>query len=205
MNHPLALALILALAWTSAVLAQNTVRKHVSTSSSTGVSVSTVNGQTTVLFNGQQVFAGPSRGPVTARSSNVNGVEYAAVYDGNTVIWENVPGAAQQLKSTNVRQKQATAKHVVRQVKPGGSAGGGAAGGGGGSAGGGLGSSASISVKSINGDTVVVYQGREIKVGQTSGRVAAKVKSVNGTEYAAAFDGDRVIWENVPGAADKLR
>lgn len=59
----------------------------------------------------------------------------------------------------------------------------------------------SISVNNNNGKTSVIYNGKEVWSGQTSGKVTAKCVSDNGTEYAAAFDGDKVIWENVKDAA----
>jgi hypothetical protein len=71
----------------------------VSSSASTGVSVSTVNGQAVVTLNGKEVYSGPAKGKVSSHSRKVDGVEYCAVYDGDTVVWENVPGAAQQLQS----------------------------------------------------------------------------------------------------------
>jgi hypothetical protein len=73
--------------------------KAASSSVSTGVSVSSANGQAVVKLNGKEVYSGPAKGKVSSRSSNVDGVEYCAVYDGDTVVWENVPGAAQHLES----------------------------------------------------------------------------------------------------------
>jgi hypothetical protein len=65
--------------------------------------------------------------------------------------------------------------------------------------------SSSISVRTENGQTTVTYKGEEVFSGQTSGMVKASSSSVNGTEYAAAFDGDKVIWENASGAAEQLK
>ena len=62
------------------------------------LSVNTVHGQTTVTYQGKQVFSGPTTGKVTARSLTSNGKEFAAVFDGDKVIWENEPGAARHLK-----------------------------------------------------------------------------------------------------------
>lgn len=56
--------------------------------------VNTVNGQTTVIYNGKEVFSGPTKGKVTSRSVSRNGKNYAAAWDEDTVLWENVPGAA---------------------------------------------------------------------------------------------------------------
>lgn len=62
-----------------------------------------------------------------------------------------------------------------------------------------------ISVKTENGDTTVTYKGEKVFEGRTSGMVSARASNVNGTEYAAVFDGDKVIWENTSGAADQIK
>ena len=49
------------------------------------------------------------------------------------------------------------------------------------------------------------YKGKEVFAGRTKGMVTAKASSENGTEYAAAFDGKKVLWENVPGAAKHVK
>ena len=66
-------------------------------------------------------------------------------------------------------------------------------------------SSASISVKTVNGQSTVTYNGKDVFTGRTKGKVTAKASSANGTEYAAAFDGKKTIWENVPGAAKHVK
>jgi hypothetical protein len=60
-------------------------------------------------------------------------------------------------------------------------------------------------VRNVNGQTTVTYKGEEVFSGQTTGAVSGRSSSVNGTEYAAAFDGDKVLWENVSGAAEQLK
>lgn len=70
-----------------------------SASASSGISVRTVNGQTTVTYKGEEVFSGQTSGMVKASSSSVNGAEYAAAFDGDKVIWENVAGAAGHIKA----------------------------------------------------------------------------------------------------------
>ncbi len=81
-----------------------------------GVSVRCVNGQTTVTYKGAEVFSGQTSGAVSARSSNVNGAEYAAAFDGDKVLWENVSGAAAQLKSApQVEMPGLTLPGVERQ------------------------------------------------------------------------------------------
>ena len=64
---------------------------------------------------------------------------------------------------------------------------------------------AGITIKTVNGRTVIVYQGQEFSVGPTRGKLSAKTKSADGEDYAATFEGDRVIWENVPGAAKQVK
>ena len=88
-------------------------------SSSSGISVSTVNGQTTVTYKGQEVFRGATSGKVSALSSNENGTEYAAAFDGDKVLWENTEGAAGHLKpaggapGANPSPKKQGSKHRV--------------------------------------------------------------------------------------------
>lgn len=61
--------------------------------------VMTDKGQTTVIYNGQQVFAGTTSGNVTAKTAVEKNVEYAAAFDDDRVIWENMPGAGKHLGS----------------------------------------------------------------------------------------------------------
>jgi hypothetical protein len=63
---------------------------------------------------------------------------------------------------------------------------------------------ASVTFKVVEGSSVVVFRGREYPVGPTYERLTGKSWSSDGKEYAIARDGDRVIWENIPGAARKL-
>jgi hypothetical protein len=240
----------------------------VSANASTSLSVSSVNGHSVVTLNGREIFNGPTTGQVASRSSNVNGIEYCAVYDGSKLLWENTPGAGQQLQSQPggtagidpqafaQQHRQAFEQMVQSQQQfmqahgglaagtnltaTGGSSrshSGGTAsamstgqsrssgmGGTGGSSGGtrsGSGnfgatlpalpatashsSEGGISLKTVNGSTVVVYQGREFPVGPTTGKLSAKTRSLGGADFAAAFEEERVIWENLPGAAQQLK
>ena len=257
---------------------------------STGIGVSTVNGQSVVMLNGKEIYSGPATGAVSSRSCNVNGVEYSAVFDGDKVLWESAPGAAKQMQSQpgglggggmDVSQFNEPHRQMVermmeaqRQFMQGqggmafgtnfslsgggarGLSGGGSWGSSGGSARGSSGggaqaasggfssgsasgqssgsggvnssgrrggfgspilpgqplpvtvpqpSESTISIKTVNGSTVIVYQGREFSVGPTKGSLSAKSKSIQGEDFAAAFEDDRVIWENVPGAAQKVK
>ncbi len=246
------------------------------------ISVSTVNGQSVVSLSGKEIYRGPATGAVSSRSQNINGVEYSAVFDGDKVLWENVPGAARQLPSQpsgisgggmdlsqfSQQHRQAFERMVEaqRQFMQGhggmgfstnfstsgggaqgmsggrafssggggarGSSGGASSGGssgqsfgstGGKSSGNGSGfgspmlpgpafpvtvpqnSESGISTKTVNGSTVIVYQGREFSVGPTRGSLSVKTKNIQGQDFAAAFEGTRVIWENVPGAAQRVK
>lgn len=63
-----------------------------------GISVSTQNGVSTITYQGKQVWSGKTTGKVLGRSKMVGDVSYAAAFDGNKVIWENVPGAGAKVK-----------------------------------------------------------------------------------------------------------
>ena len=63
-----------------------------------GISVSTQNGVSTITYQGKQVWSGKTTGQVLGRSKMVGDVSYAAAFDGNKVIWENVPGAGAKVK-----------------------------------------------------------------------------------------------------------
>jgi hypothetical protein len=178
------------------------------TSSGSSVSVSTVNGQSVVTLNGKEIYKGPASGAVSSRSRKVNGVEYSVVYDGDKLLWESSPGAAQQIGSA-----AATGGSPGVSGSSGYSFSSGSSGSSGGKASGtqpapGLANPnahSGVSIKTVNGSSVVVYNGQEVFSGPTRGKVSAKSKSVNGKDYAAAFDDDGVVWENVPGAAAQLK
>jgi hypothetical protein len=67
-------------------------------SSVADLSVMTENGFSTVQFNGKKVWSGKTTGKVAGKSASVNGKEYAAVFDGNKVLWESEKGAAGKVK-----------------------------------------------------------------------------------------------------------
>jgi hypothetical protein len=64
---------------------------------------------------------------------------------------------------------------------------------------------AELKVSTENGITTIVYNGKNVFKGATKGKVSGKAVNDNGTELAAAFDDDRVIWENVTGAAERIK
>jgi hypothetical protein len=217
-------------------------------------------------LNGKEIYSGPTTGQVSSRSSNINGVEYAAVYDGDKLLWESAPGAAQQLQSQpggglGLDPQQFAAQHrqaferMVQSQQQFMQAHGGAmlstnlsVGGngsrslsGGSSSSGTIGSStalpgpaqvrsssggiggrgitwktpqptaaiaaedSAVNIKLEKGSTVIVHQGKEYSVGPRKGNLTTKTKIVRGENFAAAFEDDQVIWENVPGAAAEVK
>ncbi len=64
---------------------------------------------------------------------------------------------------------------------------------------------AGVKVTVANGKATVAYKGKVVWSGKAKSRVTAKARTVDGKEYAAAFDGKKVLWENVKGAAKQVR
>jgi hypothetical protein len=64
---------------------------------------------------------------------------------------------------------------------------------------------AGITVTFDGGKSTVTYGGQKVFEGATKAKAVAMVKNVNGVQYAAAFDGTRVLWENVKGASAKVK
>ena len=67
------------------------------TDAKTSVQVDVKNGKGTIRLNGEEVWSGNVEGNLTSRSSNVNGKEYAAAYDGGKLLWESAPGAGERV------------------------------------------------------------------------------------------------------------
>ncbi|MSR42408.1 MAG: periplasmic heavy metal sensor [Pedosphaera sp.] len=67
------------------------------------ISVSTVNGRTVVSIGGKQVFEGNTSGRVSAQSITRGSEQLTAVWDGESVIWENVKGAAKMIRENTPR------------------------------------------------------------------------------------------------------
>ena len=65
-------------------------------------------------------------------------------------------------------------------------------------------STGDATLKRADGDTTLLWKGQTRNLSKTTGQLSLKSASQNGTEYLAAFEGNRVIWENVPGAAQHL-
>jgi hypothetical protein len=62
-----------------------------------------------------------------------------------------------------------------------------------------------IGVSTSNGKSTIVWQGQEVWTGKTTSSVTGKTKTVGDITYAAAWDGTNVIWENIKGAAGKVK
>jgi hypothetical protein len=65
--------------------------------------------------------------------------------------------------------------------------------------------SSGMSTKTENGQTTITYNGQQVFTGPTTGQVSTRTMNENGQEYAAAFDGKKVLWENMSGAAEHLK
>jgi len=159
------------------------------------VRIVTSNGLTRVTWQGKEVFAGATTGPVTSHSLSTNGTHCAAVFNGDKILWESTPGAAALVKASLGPTTKPPGLRPSFPALPGRSAPLPRPGVGGNS----------LSVTTTNGLTTVSYKGQTVFQGQTHGSVAARSKSVNGEDSAAVFDGDQVLWENAPGAAERVK
>jgi broad specificity phosphatase PhoE len=65
--------------------------------------------------------------------------------------------------------------------------------------------SSSISSSTVNGETVIRFQGKEVWRGKADGPVFTRSTALGGKAYGAAFAGDKVLWESEPGAANMTR
>lgn len=65
-------------------------------------------------------------------------------------------------------------------------------------------SSSSISVNQSNDEATVKYNGKEVWKGKVKKPVITVSKSENGNDLAAAFEGKKLLWENVNGAGKQL-
>jgi len=50
----------------------------------------------------------------------------------------------------------------------------------------------------------VIYNQKEVWKGKVRTQLLSIAKSIDGVDYAAAWDGEKLIWENLEGAAEKL-
>ena len=155
------------------------------------VGIVTINGQTAVSWRGEEVFAGPTEGPVRGLSASIGREEFAAALDGNKILWENVPGAAQKVKnalraSAGSEKKSAPGSKVpLRRLTPPTSSG--------------------LCISTADGLTTVVWEGKQAFIGPTKGQVTGKVKTGLGTEFAAVFEDGKVLWQSEKGAAERVK
>jgi hypothetical protein len=155
------------------------------------VLVVNVDGQTTVTWRDKQVFSGPTEGPVRGLSAGTGAGEYAAAIAGKTVLWENVPGAAEKVKSATVaaanldRRSRSQGRIAPARAKQAASSG--------------------LWVVTTNGLTTVMWNNQQAFVGPTQGLVTGAGKVINGVEHAAVFEGKAVLWENKKDAAKLVR
>ncbi|QTN33469.1 hypothetical protein HZ994_14460 [Akkermansiaceae bacterium] len=88
------------------------------------LSTSVINGKGTITYNGKKVWLGPVKKDLKAfskaMSSSENGdqksTEYAAVWDGDKLVWENMPGAGAALEPEREKQEQELEK-LKRQLR----------------------------------------------------------------------------------------
>lgn len=151
------------------------------------IKITSKNGKTTVIWNGNVVFKGVTSGAVTAQSIKTDAGEVAAAFDNDTVIWESEPGAAEKIRTGQVKIERIEIKQDTQIKKETQN------------------NKTSINTTTVNGETTVVYNGKVVYRGATHGKITTKKKTVDGEEYAAVFDDNNVIWENIPGAAEKLK
>jgi hypothetical protein len=156
-----------------------------------GVIVVNNNGQVTVTWKGQQVYSAQTNAPVWGQSARIGSDEYAAALTGDTILWENVPGAAEKVKgavtaAVSLGKKQGTPSKTtsILRRRP---------------------ASSGLWVTTSDGQTTARWNGLQVFAGPTQGPVIGKAAVVNGVECAAVFDGTAVLWENGKGAAQRLK
>lgn len=62
-----------------------------------------------------------------------------------------------------------------------------------------------IGTSTVNGDAVVTWNGGVVWQGRTQNALRAAAITTNGREVAAAFDGEKTLWESEPGAGTIVR
>lgn len=155
------------------------------------VLVVNVNGQTTVTWRGREVYSGPVRGAVRGLTAGTDREEFAAAFTGDTVLWENVPGAAEKVKSAAGaaasfdRRSQTRGRTAPPSARTPPSSG--------------------LWVISTNGLTKATWNGRQVYVGPTRGTVTGAARILNGEVHAAVFEDNAVLWENKRGSAKLVK
>ncbi len=145
------------------------------------LATSSVNGEAVVTWNGAIVWQGRTTNPLRAATISANGKDLAAAFDGAKIVWESEPGSG-----PIVREKSPELK--ASPVPPKGAVAG-----------------KGITTRFVKGETLVIWQTKEVWRGTTSGLVTSKSRALDGTEIAAAFADGKMIWESEPGAAERLK
>jgi hypothetical protein len=140
------------------------------------ISVVSSQGQTTVTWNGKQVYAGPTKGDVLARRFTVAGQEFAIAYDGGAVVWQNHTDAVTKLKSATY---PSTTTHATSQ--------------------------GNVMCQTLSGIVRVTWNRKQVYSGSVKNPATVKSATIGGVAYAACYDGAKVVWESAPGAASKLK
>ncbi|MBI2191042.1 MAG: tetratricopeptide repeat protein [Planctomycetes bacterium] len=138
------------------------------------------NGLAKVTYKGHEVWKGPATQQFFTTQALIHGRLMAAAFDGEKVLWENLPGAGQKLKEHLGEMPPIDWAHLDAQGNK-------------------------LIVQTENNRTTIRHDGKEVWKGQTRGRISAWERNINGEDFAAVFDGDELIWENVPGAAQKVK
>ncbi|MEN9360747.1 MAG: hypothetical protein RL095_2282 [Verrucomicrobiota bacterium] len=115
---PLAAALLHFAAPAEAAKPQEAANKSSSQSQSSSSSISsrTENGQTTITFNGQEVWKGATTGKVRAQTLSREGQSFAAAFDGDQVLWESSKGAGAEIEK-DLRHQEALKAEIEAKLK----------------------------------------------------------------------------------------
>jgi hypothetical protein len=92
--------------------------------SQANLSTSVIDGKGTITYNGKKVWQGAvtkdlkafSKATSTAENGLQKNTEYAAVWDGNKLVWENAPGAGAALEPEREKQERELEK-LKRQLR----------------------------------------------------------------------------------------
>ena len=131
--------------------------------------------KTIVNWNGKAVYSGPTQGDVLARKFTVANAEYALAYDNNVVIWQSHSNAVTLLKSA---RSSGTPTKVQSQ--------------------------GNLMCQTVEGLARVRWNGKQVYCASVKNPATAKCRPVGGIVLGAVYDGNQVIWETTPGAANKL-
>lgn len=145
------------------------------------ITTSVVNGDAVVTWNGAVVWQGRTKNPLRAAAVTADNKSLAAAFDGEKIVWESEPdsGALVREKSPELKAAPVPPKGLV--------------------------AGRGISTRIENGETIINWQKKEVWRGATSGFLVCKSKALNEVEIAAAFDGEKVIWESEPGVAQRVK